>query len=86
MQTYTIATDTWATLAMPPGFGGSLIAIYNRNHIYFCGGITNAVTVNTCGIYSLQWRVFSAMASLPVGVNHAAFACDGAKIYVAGGR
>ena len=88
MQIYNTFTDTWRSeIAMPSIFGrGSLSAVHANGIIYFCGGIANKNTVNSCGTYSMVTNTFGAMASMPQGVNHAAAATDGTKVYIAGGR
>ena len=73
---------------MPSQYGGSLAAVLIGNTLYFCGGINPASsTISGCGKYNLNTQLFSTMPSLPVGVNHAAFATDGVdKFFVIGGR
>ena len=63
-----------------------MVAVVVRNVIYFCGGIINSGTTSTCGKYDINTGSFSTMNGLPRGVNHAAYATDGVKIYVIGGR
>ena len=71
---------------MPSLFGGSISAVLVNKIIYFCGGITNSATITNCATYNMVSKAFGPMASLPLGVNHAAVATDGSKIYIAGGR
>jgi hypothetical protein len=65
---------------------------HTRTHIHTrsprLAGMTagNGATVNTCGKYTIATKAFGSMASMPVGVNHAAFASDSTRIFVVGGR
>ena len=64
-----------------------MVAVVYNDIIYFCGGINiYSQTTNACGKYTIASNSFSSMASLPRGVNHAAYATDGTSIYVIGGR
>jgi hypothetical protein len=70
---------------MPGNFGGSLCAVAIDKTIYFCGGIKGG-TISSCGSYNVITGASGSMANLPTGVNHAAAATDGTKIYIFGGR
>ena len=71
-----------------PGFTtGSMSAVHANGVIFACGGINSGgATVNPCTQYTTATGLFSAMASMPVGVNHAAYATDGVRFFVFGGR
>jgi hypothetical protein len=87
MQQYDPASNTWKVVTMPAGFGGSLSAVVANNVVHFCGGIFQGNTITMCGKYDLGSGTFGPMASIPVGVNHPAFATDGNnKIFIVGGR
>ena len=90
MQIYNVASNTWArSLTLPLGLNtvGSASAVVAFGYVYVCGGINAAgATISNCAMYGLASGTFTTMASMPVGVNHAAFACDGVRLYVVGGR
>ncbi len=87
MQVYNTTSNTWSVVLMPAGFGGSVSAVYIEKAIYFCGGVFSGATLTACMKYNMITKDFSSIASMPQGVNHAAFATDGDdKIFVLGGR
>jgi hypothetical protein len=86
IQIFNTKTFSWSVLNLPPGFGGALCAAIVSNTAYICGGIVGGTTTNLCTRYNLLNGVFTATPSLPVGVNHAAFASDGNNFLVLGGR
>ena len=61
-------------------------AVHRNGSIYFCGGIYNGNTVDSCTKFSLSSQSFSAIANMPFGVNHSSYAADSERFYVVGGR
>eukprot|EP00048_Salpingoeca_helianthica_P012495 m.182633 g.182633 ORF g.182633 m.182633 type:complete len:427 (-) comp15381_c0_seq21:342-1622(-) len=85
LQQFNPATNTWRVVNMGSQYGGSMSAVHVAGTIYFCGGITGN-TVSVCGSYKISTNAFGTFPNMPVGVNHAAFATDGARFFVFGGR
>lgn len=89
MQIYDPVTDTWSLGAEIPFNAGSPSTALINNMVYVCGGIDEDIkdTVDTCARYDWladSWD--SNVADMPDGVNHAASATDGQRMYVFGGR
>ena len=91
VQIYDPATDTWSSGAPMPWAGGSCSSALVNGKVYVCGGIVGSSTVNNLSVYDPAldtWDDGGALnlAPMPVGVNHAASASDGAQLWVFGGR
>jgi hypothetical protein len=91
VQIYNPARDQWAFgSSLPLALGSPSVGVVNTK-FYLCGGIVGLTSGNTssqCFIYdSLADSWSNAMAPLPVGINHAGAASDGARyIYFMNGR
>jgi N-acetylneuraminic acid mutarotase len=88
VQIYDPVADSWTTGATAPFLAGSSATAIIGGKIYFAGGIIGSATTNKVAVYDLAQNSWSAtlLAPMPQGVNHAAAATDGSKLYVFGGR
>ncbi|MGR9088537.1 MAG: Kelch repeat-containing protein, partial [Gammaproteobacteria bacterium] len=87
VQIYNPGNDTWTTGASAPFAAGSSATAYIGGKIYYAGGIVGSATVNSIAAYDPTLNSWSSpLAPMPQGVNHAASATDGSKLYVFGGR
>jgi glucose/arabinose dehydrogenase/N-acetylneuraminic acid mutarotase len=95
VQIYDPQVNTWSTGRDMPWGGGSCSSALISGKMYVCGGIVGNVTVNNCGVYDPltdEWNGAvggvggAPRAPMPVGVNHAAAATDGSRLWVFGGR
>lgn len=87
LQVYDPATNSWTSSNIPSAvdWGSPSTAVIN-GVLYIAGGIQGTTTHNQAMKYVPQSGVWSAIASMPVGRNHAASSTDGSKFYVFGGR
>jgi len=69
-----------------PYAGGSVATAVVGGQIYAAGGIVGSATVNQAARYDPVMNAWTAIASMPMGVNHAASATDGRRFYIFGGR
>lgn len=69
-----------------PFRAGSANAALLRGKAYICGGIKFGNTVNNCYKYDFTTKVYTEVAPMPHGVNHAAHVSAGKRMFVMGGR
>jgi N-acetylneuraminic acid mutarotase len=88
VQIYNPATNQWSLGANMPWNTGSANSAVIGGKVYVFGGIVGQNTVTQGGIYdpaTNSWAA-TAPAPMPQGRNHAAFATDGQRLFVFGGR
>lgn len=94
VQIYNPATNTWSTGASMPFDAGSTNTAVINGKIYAAGGIignrvgdwAGTATTDRAAVYDPATDQWTEIAKMPRGVNHAAAATDGRKLYVFGGR
>jgi len=79
-------TGTWTLGRDMPWAGGSSATAVIGGKIYACGGIVGSGTVANLASYDPATDFWRPLPPMPTGVNHAASATDGQKLYVFGGR
>jgi len=84
---YTVATNTWATVAsMPAATRESAAALGPDGNIYVVGGSSGAGALNTVQIFNLASQSWSLGVSLPAAVRSASAVVDaGGHLNVLGG-
>lgn len=86
VQIYDPVTNSWKLgNDMPFAAGSSSSAVIN-GQIYVTGGIIGSSTTTQSAKYNPATNVWTAIAPMKQGRNHAASATDGTKLYVFGGR
>jgi N-acetylneuraminic acid mutarotase len=93
VQVYDPAADSWSLAAPMPFAAGSPASALIGGRVYVAGGIVNfqpgagtGVTTTQAAVYDPAADAWQPIAPMPLGVNHAASATDGARFYVFGGR
>ena len=94
LQIYDPATNRWTLGADLPWAGGSINTAVINGQIYAAGGVVNSDASNPAGTggttqaarYDPATNTWSALPNMPRGVNHAASATDGSRLFVFGGR
>lgn len=89
LQIYDVDTNRWSFGADLPYKVGSASTARIGNFVYLCGGIIEATNTTTSGCikYNIRANKWEAgVAPMPLGVNHAASATDGERVFVVGGR
>lgn len=87
VQIYDIGSDTWSLGAPMPWNGGSCVTALIDGLIYVGGGnLQGAGTAANFAVYDPVLDTWTALAAMPVPVNHAASGTDGERLFVFGGR
>ncbi|MCP3920271.1 MAG: hypothetical protein GY711_32495 [bacterium] len=89
VQIYDRPTNNWTVGASMPWNGGSCSSATIGGKVYVAGGIVGGGTVSNLSVYdpaTNTWDANGPLTPMPVGVNHAAAATDGRKLYIFGGR
>jgi N-acetylneuraminic acid mutarotase len=94
LQVYDPATNQWTQRAAMPFSAGSSATAVIGGQIYVAGGVVGSTAGNTAGTgstaqaarYNPATDAWSALPSMPRGVNHAASSTDGQRLFVFGGR
>lgn len=94
LQIYDPASSAWTSGPDMPYDGGSVSSAVIGGKIYVAGGIVGATpsqpagagTTRRAAVFDPAVNRWSFVRSMPKGVNHAASATDGRKLYVFGGR
>jgi N-acetylneuraminic acid mutarotase len=93
VQIYDPVTNGWSVGASMPFAAGSCATALINGEIYAAGGIVgdtgvypNGFTTNATAMYDPVSNIWTMLAPMPVGRNHAAASTDGSKLYVFGGR
>eukprot|EP00040_Diaphanoeca_grandis_P010687 m.54763 g.54763 ORF g.54763 m.54763 type:complete len:1161 (-) comp21970_c0_seq1:84-3566(-) len=93
VQVYNIENDVWREEApLPWDVHGSLSSVVINNKIYVCGGLKLSFSVDAgenpsdCYSFDPETQTWSKFANMLFPVDHAAFATDGAKMFIFGGR
>jgi N-acetylneuraminic acid mutarotase len=87
VQIYDPLADAWSEGALAPVLSGAGSAALIDGLIFYAGGIVGSSTTDAVAVYDPvadSWT--SPLAPMPVGVNHAAHATDGERLFVFGGR
>lgn len=92
VQIYDPAANAWSLGAPMPFPTGSASSALIGGKVYVAGGIVNfqpnvgGQTTTQAAVYDPASNLWSSIAPMPRGANHAASATDGARLYVFGGR
>ena len=94
LQIYHPSTNSWSQGPTMPYDGGSVASVVIGGKIYVAGGIVGSTssngsgsgTTNKAAVFDPVTNKWTSIAPMPRGVNHAAAATDGGKLWVFGGR
>ncbi|HZN66151.1 MAG TPA: kelch repeat-containing protein [Tepidisphaeraceae bacterium] len=92
VQIYNPSRNSWSLGNAMPFNAGSVSAVRIGQWVYVAGGIVDFVqghggtTTNQFARYHLLHNKWMRLPAMPRGVNHAAAATDGRRVYVFGGR
>jgi len=89
VQIYDPVANTWSLGKPIPFRTGSANCAYIQGKVYLAGGIdSNTGTIVNAAAYTpgANGGSWTSIASMPKGSNHAAYATDGNKFWIFGGR
>jgi N-acetylneuraminic acid mutarotase/glucose/arabinose dehydrogenase len=86
VQIYDPLTDSWSLGADIPFATGSASTALIGGKVYLAGGIVGTATTSEAAVYDPVLNMWTPIAPMPAGRNHAAAGTDRKRFYVFGGR